>query len=176
VNAPLQRPLRPAGPVGRRQLQSLLSGLWAAEVLRPSRLLILALPALSEIAALDNRTGTFSPLEPSWGERIVRLTDILMRNLAWGGEVCIVTHLAPEGPNRLLARLRERADGEGLGAGLRTGECEALPRTGIFGDDFALIGPLHLVDPWPEIAEPGLIYELNPGQPHSRADFAGVLS
>jgi hypothetical protein len=157
-----RRSLRPAGPAARRELHVLLAALWVAEAVRPSERLILAAPMLADGTALDNRSGTFSGLEPAWGERPIGLAELLAHNLTRGGTVWVVTRRHPDGPNRLLARLRELAGAAGTAARLATAEVTALAPAGLVGSGFALTGGLALTEAGPDHADEGLVLDLGP--------------
>ncbi|MCC7066695.1 MAG: hypothetical protein IT456_28125 [Planctomycetes bacterium] len=157
----------------------LLTSIWTAEAIRPSRFLLLAVPDLFEGQALDNRAGGFSAMEASWGERIVRISDMLLRALAQGGDVWVLTRRRADGPNLLLARLRERAVEVGLGSRFRAAEAESLPAAGVFGDGFALTGAVAFTDTGPDFAGEGVVFELDPAAgrvSNLRTTFEGLLA
>ena len=82
MNTAARRTLRPGGPAARHELAGLLASVWACEVVRPSGLLVLALPQLADGPALDNRGGSFTGVEPGWSARVVRVSDVLLRTAA----------------------------------------------------------------------------------------------
>ena len=176
---PFRRTIRPGGPAARHELALLVTSIWAAEAMRPSRFLLLAAPELADGQALDNRSGGFSALEASWGERVVRISDMLLRVLAQGGEVWLLTCRRTDGPNLLLARLRERALEVGRVDRFRAAEAESLPAAGLFGDGFALTGAVAFTDTGPDFAGEGVVFEVDPAAGRVsglRATFEGLLA
>ncbi|MFO0822553.1 MAG: hypothetical protein U0792_05435 [Gemmataceae bacterium] len=158
----LRRTLSPGGPAARRELAALLNSVWASEAIRPGKFLLLASPDLVDGPALDNRSGGFSGVEPGWGERLVRVSDMLLRSLAHGGEVWGL-HRRRDATNLFLARIRERAAEAGLMARLRTAELDALPAAGLYGDGFALGGEVAFTETGLDFAGASVVFELNPG-------------
>jgi hypothetical protein len=174
-----RRTLKPGGPAAKHELAALLDAIWVGEVVRPSRFLVLAAPDLGDGPALDNRAGGFSGLEPNWGERVVRLSDVLLRVLAHGGEVWVLTRRRPECPNLLLARLRERAAESSSDGRLRTAEVEAMAAAGVYGDGFALAGPIAFGETGPDFVGEGIVFDLNPAsdrRENLRAVFGGQFT
>ena len=157
--SPARRAISPGGPAARHALGTLLTAVWAAEVVRPSAFLLLAATELHDGPALDNRAGGFSGLEPAWGERVIRVSDVLLRALKHGGEVWAFTRRRADGPSLFLARLRARAAESGFAARLRTAEPEALPVNGLYGDGFAVAGALALTEAGPDFAGEGVVFE-----------------
>jgi hypothetical protein len=155
-----RRPLRPGGPAARHELAGLLANVWACEVVRPSGLLVLAVPQLADGPAVDNRGGSFSGIEPGWDEREVRVSDVLLRTAARGGRVWVVTRRTPDRPNVLLARLRERAAETGATARLRTAELDTLPAAGLFADGFTVRGPILLGEDGPDFLGEAVVFDV----------------
>lgn len=156
-----RRTLHPGGPAARHELAVLLTSVWAGEAIRPSRFLLIAAPQLADGPALDNRAGGFSTLESEWGERVVRLSDMLLRALSQGSEVWVATRGRSDAPNLFLARVRDLAVEGGLGGRLRTAEPPVLPAAGLYGDGFALTGAVAFGDTGPDFAGEGIVFELD---------------
>jgi hypothetical protein len=174
-----RRALKPGGPAAQRELAALLDAIWVSEVIRPSKFLIVAAPDLGDGSAVDNRAGGFSDLEPNWGERVVRLSDVLLRVLAHGGEAWVLTRCQVGSSNLFLARLRERAVESGMANHLRTAEVEALPAAGVYGDGFTLAGPIAFSERGPDFAGEGVVFDLDPVSARRssiRASFEGLLT
>lgn len=149
-----RRVVRRGGPASQRELESLLSSLWVAEAVHPSRVLVLIVPLISDGPALDNRGGGFSGIEPAWGERIVSRADLLARNLTFDGEVRLITRPAEDGSSDPFAiRLRELAQDAGSAALFRTGTLDASMPLGIAGDGFVLAGGLKLTESGVDFAD-----------------------
>ncbi len=173
MSTPVRRTLRPDGPAARHELAGLLGSVWACELVRPSGLFVLAAPQLADGPALDNRGGSFTGIEPGWGERVVRVSDVLLRTAARGGRVWVLTRRTPDRPNVLLARLRERAAEMGATARLRTAELDSLPAAGVFADGFTVRGPLLLGEDGPDFLGEAVVFD--PDTDATRAAFEGCL-
>lgn len=149
-----RRTIHRAGPVARRELLDLMTVLWAAEVIRPSRVLFLAAPVVADTLLLDNRAGSFSGLEPAWGERTIGLAELIVRNLIFGGQVRVITRKTMgSGSNPFLVRIRELAAELNLAGRLGTSEIDSPTPLGVVGDDFALIGGLSFAESAIDFAE-----------------------
>lgn len=179
MTTPPPRTISPGGFAARQELSALLTSVWVAEAIRPSELLVIAAPTLSDGPVLDNRAGGFSGLEPSWSERVLRLSDLVLRVLVQGGEVWLLTREHPDGPNRLLKRVRESAAEAGFTSRLKTAEVKVLPRTGAFGDGYAVTGPIALTDHGPDFIDEVVAFEFpRTGTTRTtlQAAFGGLLT
>lgn len=67
-------------------LRALLQAVFIGELLAPSQEIWLVSPWVSDIGVVNNTDGAFTGLEPSWGARHVRLSEILLRLAARGTE------------------------------------------------------------------------------------------
>ena len=62
-----------------------LQAAFASELIAPSRSIWIVSPWISDIQIIDNRAGGFDAvLDASWGQRQVRLAEILARCVALG--------------------------------------------------------------------------------------------
>lgn len=76
--------------LGRRQLREVLSSLLSALMLAPERIWLVS-PWVSDFDLLDNRAGDWSVLQPAWGLRVVRFSEMLMECVEAGCELNLVT-------------------------------------------------------------------------------------
>lgn len=140
------------------EIRELLESLFAAELLSPSRCLWLVSPWLTDLELLDNRAGAWSALEPQWGPRQIRLTELLGRVLEMGVHVVIATR--PDAHNdqflRKLDDLVKSSDVESL---LTVHRKATLHHKGFLGDDFYLSGSMNLTFNGIEILDEGVTFE-----------------
>jgi hypothetical protein len=161
------------GPGARHAVQSLLQSLWLAEVLQPARLLLVAVPVLADLMVLDNRAGAFSDLEPSWGERPVAFSELLVRNLVHKGRVAVQSGSDPSS-RAFRQRLQDLASDAGVASRLRQQEREMLPVQGLIGDDYHLAGGLVLSAAGADLAEEGVALDV--GQPASQRGIESFVA
>lgn len=83
---------------------ALLTAVFAAELLSPSKCLWLVSPWISDVALIDNRADSFSRLA-EWGPRHVRLTEILA-SLGGAGSGIVIGATADDSNTVFLDRLR----------------------------------------------------------------------
>jgi hypothetical protein len=142
----------------REEVRDLIQLLFACELISPSRCLWIVSPWITDLEVIDNRDGAFSALEPTWGARPIRLTEVLAR-LADQGTVIRVgmRPVSKERANadvaRKLAALNERLDPERV----QVTEREELHTKGLLGDDYFLAGSMNFtrsgVEVWDERVE-----------------------
>ena len=139
------------------EIRELLQGVFAAELLRPSRCLWLVSPWLSDIELLDNRSGAFASLDPQWGSRQIRLVEMLGRMLELGTEVVIATR--PDAHNEsFLRKLDDVAKAAGNDSRLTIHRLPTLHTKGILGDDFYVSGSMNITFNGVEVLEEGLLF------------------
>jgi hypothetical protein len=61
-----------------RAARDVLALVLAEELLLPSKTVYLAAPWVTDITIFDNSTGSFEGLNPEWGRREIRLTEVLV--------------------------------------------------------------------------------------------------
>jgi hypothetical protein len=144
----------------RTETNELLQAIFVAELLIPSRCIWLVSPWVSDINILDNRTGAFATLEPTWGRRFIRLTEVLKRLLAVGTTLVIAVR-SVEQNEQFFYQMRELARDEGLEKRLIIHEKDTLHLKGILGDNFYLSGSMNITFNGIEILEEGINYDIN---------------
>ena len=76
---------------GKETTYELLQTMFVGEMLcQPTKLWIVS-PWVSNIVLIDNRSGNFDSLNPEWGRRQIRLSDLLISLMTRGSEVVVVT-------------------------------------------------------------------------------------
>lgn len=126
-------------------VRDVLTTLFVREMLVPSKTLFLVEPWISNIVIIDNRDGTFDALNPEWGRREVRLTEILASLAASGVKIYIV--IRPESHNRwFLEKLDEALSDAGVHEQCQVHELAELHTKGILSDRAALIGSMNLTE------------------------------
>ena len=78
------------GPLGQRQFREVLGGQIAGLLIMPE-LIWLVSPWISDFVLLDNRSGEWDALEPSWGNREIGFNEVLARAVNGGCQLKLVT-------------------------------------------------------------------------------------
>jgi hypothetical protein len=139
------------------EIRELLQGIFAAELLCPSRQLWVVSPWLSDIELLDNRSGAFASLDPQWGSRQIRLVEMLGRLLELGTQVIIATR--PDSHNEsFLRKLEDISSAAGNRSRLSVHRLPTLHTKGILGDDFYISGSMNITFNGVEVLEEGLLF------------------
>lgn len=85
-----QRQIFLHGPLGRRQFREVLGGVMVGLLLNPESIWLVS-PWLSDFPLLDNCSGQWDALEPSWGSREVSFNEVLGRLVSGGCQLRVVT-------------------------------------------------------------------------------------
>lgn len=122
----------------------LLQAAFASELVAPSRSIWIVSPWISDIPIIDNRAGGFDAvLDASWGQRQVRLAEILARCVSLGTRVQVATR--PDDHNAVfLSRLEMLITGEAARQRLTIHRAEELHEKGILTSRFHLSGSMNL--------------------------------
>ena len=146
----------------RRQIHELLEALFTAELLSPSAHLFLVSPWIRDLELIDNRSGRFSGLDPTWSRRNLRLGEILRVLIERGAHVTLATR--PLDENRVFVdRLRRglpTSARERLTVELR----KHLHAKGLVGDDYAVKGSMNFTHNGLENLEELVTFERGPRQ------------
>lgn len=128
---------------GGRQIADLLTVLFAAELLAPSRRMWLVSPWISNLVVLDNRADQFVSLQPAWSRTNVSLATILAQLASAGTHIRVVTRSDPH--NRAfrveLGRLTSSS-----GASVPVRLQDTLHAKGLVTDRFALWGSMNFTN------------------------------
>jgi hypothetical protein len=127
-----------------REVENLLQSILAAELVLPSEVLWLVSPWVSDIGVIDNETGAFSGLEPSWGRRRITLVEALATMVRRGSHVVVATR-SDDHNLRFIRKLEAAVESAGLSNRLlvRVDEEERLHEKGLVGDDYYLSGSMN---------------------------------
>jgi len=143
----------------RNEVRELLQGVFAGELISPSKTLWIVSPWISDIVIIDNRSGGFDGLLPEWGPREIRLREVLARILALGGEIVIVTR--SDDHNQLLVRsLQRQTELDHTSGRLSVQLVDKLHEKGICGDGFYLSGSMNLTFNGVELLEETVRFEV----------------
>jgi PLD-like domain len=126
----------------RNDVADVLQGVFIGEVLAPSTTIWLVSPWISDISVIDNTTGAFDALgDPDWGQRHVRLAEVLGHVLANGARVCIATR--PDSHNdRFLERLDQKTSASAK-TRLAVSRRDELHEKGLLGDHYHVGGSMN---------------------------------
>lgn len=116
----------------------LLQTVFAAELIVPSSCLWIVAPWITDIPILDNRTGAFSTVEPTWPNTRVRLSEFLLRQASVGTTVRIATR--SDGKSR---RFHEAMEAKGKHLRVDVRQEKVLHQKGIVGEGFYLAGSMN---------------------------------
>lgn len=138
----LERVIHRSSLAAQGEVQELLAGIFAAELVAPSAKLWLVSPWIRDVPLLDNRGAAFRGVGPSWGRRQLGIFDVLAELCRRRTEVTVVTR--PSDDNRLAMKQLERVVGEGVAA-TRLHICyrEDLHTKGLLGEDYCLRGSMN---------------------------------
>jgi hypothetical protein len=157
----LRRTLLASGVAGDRELDSLLQAIWAAESLRPSSRLEIVADGIVDCVALDNRSGRFGGIDPSWEDREVRLSDVWLRMLRHGAQIHLTTESVA-----VVTRLRAKAADSGITSErLHHGRPSEAPRWGVFGDGYRLSGRIRWEIEGPRFVGSAVTFEVEASAP-----------
>jgi hypothetical protein len=159
INAAPTRQIFKSAATCREEVRDLIQLLFICELLSPSRCVWLVSPWVTDLEVIDNRDGSFSAIEPLWGARAVRLTEVLARLAEQGTSVRVAMRPASTArANVDVARkLRELSDRLGDPHLVEVTESEELHTKGLLGDDYFLAGSMNFtrsgVEVWDERVE-----------------------
>lgn len=125
------------------EVLDVLGSLLVAEIAQPSDELWIVSPWITDLDLLDNRTGRFDYLEPTWGQRQVQTSELLARSVANGGTLKVMTN-EDKHNDRFLRQLTERVAHYGMLNNLYIGRKEKLHTKGFLGENFFLSGSMNL--------------------------------
>lgn len=127
-----------------REVENLLQSIMAVEVLAPSEILWMVSPWITDVGVLDNTTGSFSGLEPTWGRRQISLVETLNALMRRGGRIVVATR-TDDHNLRFVRRLEAAAESSGTASRLliRLDNRERLHEKGLLGDDYYLAGSMN---------------------------------
>jgi len=144
----------------RLQIRGLLDSLFTAELLSPSPKLFLVSAWVRDIHVLDNRSGSFRGLDPTWGRRTLRLSEVLGLLVERGTE--LVLAIRPEPGNEDFAERLLKRLGSNDVSRVRVLNRSELHVKGLLGDGYAVTGSMNFTNSGVEHNEELLTYETDP--------------
>jgi hypothetical protein len=142
----MTRVIRKSRTTSSREASELLSGIFVAELVKPSKCIWIVSPWISDIPILDNVGGEFDGL-CDIPHRSVRLSEVLVR-LAVSGTEVVVGSTTDASNDAFLRRLEVAFDSQGLAAKLKVSLDAAgeLHEKAITGDDFSVAGSMNITN------------------------------
>lgn len=139
----------------REEIRDLLESLLATELMLPGQELWIVSPWISDLPLLDNRSGGYSGLEPSWPKRRISLAEVLAYTLRSSSQIVIRIITRPDIHNtRFCSRLRHLASMDGNEQRLVIDDQrENLHTKGLAGSRFAFIGSMNFTHNGIEVLE-----------------------
>ena len=144
----------------RQQIKGLLESLFAAELLSPSPKLYLVSAWIRDIHILDNRSGSYRGLDPAWGQRALRLSEVLRILLHRGSE--LVLAIREDQGNQDFARRLTCDLGDTELARVAVLTRADLHVKGLLGEGYAITGSMNFTNNGVENNEEFLRYETDP--------------
>jgi hypothetical protein len=124
--------------LGRRQFREVLGGLLVGVTLAPDDVWLVS-PWISDFDLLDNRSNNWSMIQPSWGSRVIRFSEVLKELVETGSTLTVVTS-SDGGSAAFLKRLDEAVAER---TSFRVGVCEDLHIKGLLTSSFFLAGSMN---------------------------------
>jgi phosphatidylserine/phosphatidylglycerophosphate/cardiolipin synthase-like enzyme len=156
-------------------IRELLTILFCEELLVPGKRLTIVAPWVSDVTVLDNSSGDFSALNPEWGQREIRLLEVLVQ-LAQLGTVVDVAVRPEEHNQAFIRRAGVIAEESGVSDRLRIVEIRDLHTKGVLGDRWVVLGSMNLTKSGIEINEEYITYETAPERiAEARVHFDNLL-
>ncbi len=90
--------------IGRRQFKEVLGNILLSLIVSPSEFWLVS-PWITDYELVDNRSGAWNNVEPSWGARKLSFSDLLIRAMESGCKVNLVTTKDPMN-NAFIDRLQ----------------------------------------------------------------------
>lgn len=158
------------------EIRELLQFMFVGEILSPSQKIWLVTPWISNVPILDNRTGTFGVLDPSWGHREIRLTEILLRIMALGTQIVIVTR-PDEHCLNYTSRLFEQSEEMGVKDKLLVLYQKVLHTKGVLTDNGLLTGSMNLTNNGLDLLDEMVTFDTDIADiAQARINFEGYLN
>jgi hypothetical protein len=150
----------------REEIRDLLESLLAVELILPGQELWLVSPWVTDLPLLDNRSGGYSGLEPSWPKRRISLAEVLAYALRSSPQMTIRIVTRPDVHNtRFCGRLRHLVSLDGNEQRLVIDDQrENLHTKGLAGSRFAFMGSMNFTHNGIEVLEETVQLETQPSR------------
>ena len=156
----LSRRIFKSSLTSQSSIRELLQNVFVSELLSPSETVWLVSPWITNVAILDNRSGSFDILNPQWGHREVRLLDVLLQGLSTGTNFRIVTRPL-EMNDRWLSQLDESATQSGLIDSLTVIRRDILHTKGFLTSTGLLVGSMNFTRSGVELNDESVEYSID---------------
>jgi hypothetical protein len=141
----------------RQQIRDLLESLFTAELLSPSPRVYLISAWVRDIQVMDNRSGSYRGIDPAWGQRTLRLAEILTILVGRGSELVLATR--KEQGNEAFVKRFIRNLGESDRERVKVLFRPELHVKGLLGHGYAITGSMNFTNNGVENNEELLTYE-----------------
>lgn len=128
---------------GTATIKELLQTMFVAEMFISTGEVWIVSPWISNVVLIDNHSGNFDSLNPEWGRREVRLTDVLATLMSRSTKVAVVTR-SDERNIPFITKLREVAEQLGLEDRVGITIRDQLHTKGILLSNSVLMGSMNL--------------------------------
>jgi hypothetical protein len=124
------------------EASDLLQSLFAVELVAPSSILWLISGWISDVPVLDNSAEGFMGVDPGWGPRQIRLSEVLITLATRRSQIVVVTN-EDDSNWPFLERLRSGASSQGALKSLHVRQLGDLHEKGLLSDDYHLHGSMN---------------------------------
>ena len=128
---------------GAATLRELLQTMFVSEILCTEGTLWIVSPWISNVVLIDNRSGNFDSINPEWGRREIRLSEVIGALMSRGAHVVVVTRPI-ETNESFIGAINEQADRLSLRGQLTVLLRDALHTKGILLSRSLLLGSMNL--------------------------------
>jgi hypothetical protein len=145
-----------------RQAEGLLQTTLLAELLSPSEVIWLISPWVSDVAILDNRTGAYAGVDPTWGRRAISLVEVLTTLVSKGASLVVATRSDAHN-TRFIQRLENAVSANGRASQLiiHQDDRERLHEKGLLGDDYYIAGSMNFTESGIRLLDEAIKLELD---------------
>jgi len=126
------------GELGRRQFKEVLSSLLSGLIVSPKPMWLVT-PWISEFEVLDNQSGNWDLVQPSWGLKVVSFSQLLIDCVESGCLLNLVTRNEPSNRS-FLKKLDDAVSGKD---NYKRGISDALHSKGFLASDWLLSGSMN---------------------------------
>lgn len=161
MNSTNSRVIRRTATSARTEIQDLLVGLLASELLAPSRQIWLLSPWLTDLPLFDNRAAAFRGLAPEWPRREMSFFEVLATIVQRGAHLTIVTR--PGADTRRAVETLKVLVGSGASGRIRAEFADADFHTKwMVGDDYCWTGSMNFTRSGIEKNDEGVTFSTDP--------------
>jgi phosphatidylserine/phosphatidylglycerophosphate/cardiolipin synthase-like enzyme len=146
-----------------REAEALLQSILLAELIAASEIIWLISPWITDVTILDNRTGSYAGVEPTWTRRGISLVEVLSALLRRGTKIVVATRPDPHNV-RFVDRLTTAAHGIGCSQQLliHQDDRERLHEKGLLGDDYYISGSMNFTESGIRLHDEAVKVDLDP--------------